>query len=119
MNGPWPAKQIATDVEAYLRTQALRYAIEPYPIHVMRWGLASTKNSHHFWHIDSDGFASYISLECGVKVFFLGTPKDFGSNFSYANFHDGNLFTTNFEPNLVNTDLWDLEYVVLNHDVDL
>lgn len=97
----------------------MRYAVEPYPAHVMRWGLAATKNAHHFWHIDSDGFGSYMFLECGLKVFFFGKPKDFGSNYSYASFQDGILFTTTFQPDVVNSNLWDFEYVVLDHDVDL
>lgn len=40
----------------------------PYPTGDMRWGLAGTANTITFVHIDCDGFATYIRVACGKKV---------------------------------------------------
>jgi hypothetical protein len=39
-----------------------------YPTGDMRWGLAGTANTVTFVHIDCDGFATYIKVVCGKKV---------------------------------------------------
>jgi len=40
----------------------------PYPTAHMRWGLAGTANTVTFLHIDSDGFATFLRIVCGKKI---------------------------------------------------
>ncbi len=39
-----------------------------YPIQHIRWGLAGTAKTMTFLHIDSDGFSTFLSVQCGLKV---------------------------------------------------
>ena len=40
----------------------------PYPTAHMRWGLAGTANTMTSFHIDSDGFSTFLWVICGKKV---------------------------------------------------
>lgn len=41
----------------------------------MRWGLAGTANAVTFLHIDSDGFATFVQVMCGKKVWGIYRPS--------------------------------------------
>ena len=42
----------------------------------MAWGLVARKGSYHKWHIDADGFATFLDIICGVKVWIVAKPAD-------------------------------------------
>lgn len=104
-----------------------------YPIEDMRWGLASTGDTEHDWHLDSDGFGSFVKIDTGKKLWHIATPKvsvketvDSGlgqavkarqtgeTTQSMDAFANIDLFTGNFAIDRVNSDLWDIEMVVLS-----
>jgi hypothetical protein len=47
-----------------------------YPVLDMRWGLAGTANAVTFFHIDSDGYATYLRVICGKKVWGIYRQPD-------------------------------------------
>ncbi|KAG6903880.1 hypothetical protein DXG01_014198, partial [Tephrocybe rancida] len=46
-----------------------------YPTSDMRWSLVSTGWTQHRWHEDSNGFATFIRVETGMKWWYMGKPK--------------------------------------------
>lgn len=84
----------------------------------MRWALAATKDAQHFWHIDSDGFATYIVPQCGKKLVFVGKPKNWTASRSYDSFADSNLFSE-IDVADPNSERWEAEYVILDDNVEL
>lgn len=84
----------------------------------MRWGLAATKDARHFWHIDSDGFASYFIPQCGKKVIFIGKSLDWATKRSYHPFANSNVFGE-IDLTKANSEFWDVEYVILDDDLEL
>jgi len=61
----------ATDVAAWDYLRGKPYCgnfTNQYPTAHMRWGLAGTANSVTFLHIDSDGFATFVRVVTGKKV---------------------------------------------------
>lgn len=54
------------------------------PLDHLRWSLAATKDAFHVWHIDSDGYGTFIKVVAGSKWWFVGRPKD-GLNFDIFN----------------------------------
>lgn len=113
-----PAPQLATDLEAFRRTRNMPFCVGNYPRHPMRWALAATKDARHFWHIDSDGFATYIMAQCGKKIVFVGKPRDWDMERSFAAFGDQDLFHE-FDTGNLNSEKWDVEYIILDDDVEL
>lgn len=117
---PAPPAALASDMEAHLRTQEMPFCVDPFPTHSFRWGLAATKDAHHFWHIDSDGLSTYVILKCGLKVWFSARPKTaMKENANYDAFADGSGYVAQFDVSSPNLDLWDVEYVILSPDVEL
>jgi len=61
----------ATDVVAWDYLRGKPYCgnfTNQYPIAHMRWGLAGTANAVTFIHIDSDGYATFVRVTTGMKV---------------------------------------------------
>jgi hypothetical protein len=46
----------------------------PYPTGHMRWGLAGTAHAVSMLHMDSDGFATFVQVMCGKKLWSLYRP---------------------------------------------
>ena len=68
----------ATDLVAWDYLRGKRLSSNPpthYPIEDVRWGLAATANSVSWLHIDSDGFATYVQVMCGKKVWGVYCPS--------------------------------------------
>lgn len=40
----------------------------------IRWGLAATAGAFHHWHIDSDGFGTFIDPIAGSKWWIVARP---------------------------------------------
>lgn len=41
----------------------------------MRWTLAGLGGSRSYWHIDSDGFGTFVDVVCGEKWWCIAKPK--------------------------------------------
>ena len=42
----------------------------------LRWNLAATKDSFHGWHIDSDGYGTFVNVISGSKWWIVARPKN-------------------------------------------
>ncbi len=47
----------------------------PVPFEHLHWGLADIKDSFHSWHIDSDGYGTFIDIMTGSKWWIVAHPK--------------------------------------------
>ena len=41
----------------------------------LRWNLAATKDAFHPWHLDSDGYGTFVNVMSGSKWWFVARPK--------------------------------------------
>ena len=41
----------------------------------LRWNLAATKDAFHPWHIDSDGYGTFVEVVAGSKWWIVACPK--------------------------------------------
>jgi hypothetical protein len=78
------------------------------PLADIRWGLAATKGAVHWWHIDSDGFATFIDVITGYKWWIVAREKNAAPRFGNVN-----LFSDNYELEEPNNDLWHVEAILL------
>lgn len=105
-----PPQSFASDVKAWTQTFKNSNKSYQYPTTSTRWGLAATSGAYHKWHIDTDGFGTYVDPKTGNKVWFVARPKDMGS---FSLFADRNLFYTDYTMESPNTHLWDIEFVFM------
>lgn len=42
----------------------------------LTWGLAATRGTNHTWHIDAEGFATYINVVAGTKLWIIARPAE-------------------------------------------
>ncbi|KAG6912872.1 hypothetical protein DXG01_011433, partial [Tephrocybe rancida] len=80
------------------------------PFMDLRWGLASTGDTTHNYHLDANGFASFVCVDTGAKLWILATPKKGREAEAFASIH---LFTGEYSPDRPNTELWDFEAILL------
>src|SRR5271168_1959482 len=74
----------------------------------IRWGLAATTGAVHWWHIDSDGFGTYLDVITGHKWWIVAKEKNKAPTFGSTT-----LFLGEYELEEPNTDLWDIEAILL------
>jgi hypothetical protein len=67
---------------------ACRGATKQYPTASLRWGLAATEGAFSTFHIDSDGFGTYVSCvnRNGSKWWVIAGPKDRSNLSAFASF---------------------------------
>lgn len=53
-----------------------------FPIRDVRWGLAGNTGAMHHWHIDSDGFGTFVEPLTGGKLWFVARPLENPDAFS-------------------------------------
>lgn len=82
---------------------------DQYPLSDMRWALASTGSAHHYWHIDSNGFGTFIKVETGIKLWLIARPK----SQNFEEFATVDIFTSRYVLHESNYDIWDVELIVL------
>ena len=41
----------------------------------LRWNLAATKDAFHPWHIDSDGYGTFVNVMAGSKWWIVARPR--------------------------------------------
>ncbi|KAG6877270.1 hypothetical protein C0993_008964 [Termitomyces sp. T159_Od127] len=82
-----------------------------YPENEMRWSRVATSWAHQKWHIDSDGFATFIQVEFGTLLYFIGNPKrNLPRNLLLGGI---DRFLGKFNPEQTNSDILDIEFVIL------
>jgi len=59
-----PTPKFSTDLVAWASTTTGT----PPPIGDIRWGLAATAGARTWFHIDSNGFNTFVDVKCGFKV---------------------------------------------------
>ncbi|KAF8881089.1 hypothetical protein BD779DRAFT_1675586 [Infundibulicybe gibba] len=89
----------------------------PLPADDIRWGLAATSGATHWFHIDSDGFGTFIDVQTGGKLWIVARPKPNKSNADFARIDLLN--SSNFDISKPNRDQWDLEAVFLQRGTRL
>lgn len=104
---------LSTDFAAFRMTEQLPAPVlDQYPIRDMRWGLAATKDASHRWHFDSDGFATWINVQSGAKLWVIATPPGPGCTPSEW-FGDITQFLEGWSPDDPSLERWSMEAVVL------
>jgi hypothetical protein len=95
---------------AWLRTLGNPFSYDSYPTDHSRWGLVAFNGALHYLHIDSDGFGTWVEVQCGLKLWVIVRPKDG----TVPSFTDIDGFLKDFgEGNSPNQDQWTCEAVVL------
>jgi hypothetical protein len=64
---PHPHLFVASELYAWVETQDNIGCEQEYPTASSRWGLAATAGAFSKWHIDCDGFATYVQTKVGAK----------------------------------------------------
>jgi hypothetical protein len=106
--GNEPPYGISSDREAFRCTldgQLCRKKVL-YPSTDMSWGLAGTSGAISYFHIDADGFMTWLVVKAGLKYWILANPRD--ASLSTYDFHP-----RDFDPNK-----WPIEAILL-HPGDL
>ena len=100
----------STDSVAWRATKGRRESAdgELPPLADIRWGLAATTGAVHWWHIDSDGFGTYLDVITGHKWWIIAKQKDKAPTFGSTT-----LFLGEYQLEEPNTDLWDIEAILL------
>jgi hypothetical protein len=78
-----------------------------YPVVEMVWGLAATVGAVSYFHIDANGFGTWIDVKTGSKYWILAKPK------KPLDFAAVSLFTDHYDQEDTNMHKWDLEAVLL------
>jgi hypothetical protein len=82
------------------------------PLAELRWGLAATSGAISWWHVDSDGFGSYIDTKAGAKWWIVARRQGRGHGFeSFGEVMK--FFNGSYEVEEPNDEVWDLEAVIL------
>ena len=74
----WDRCSYATDMVAWDYLHGNPHcgtATAPYPTGHVRWGLAGTAHTVSNFHIDSDGFATFVQIMCGKKLWAVYRPS--------------------------------------------
>lgn len=84
------------------------------PTDDIRWGLAATNGALHWFHIDSDGFGTYIDVQTGGKLWIVARPRlSLSDGRGYKDFARINLFLEDYDLATPASERWDLEAVFL------
>lgn len=100
----------STEIEAWQATKGRPDCDgeDSMPAPHLRWGLCATKGASHLWHIDSNGFGTFIDVKTGQKLWIMAHPKE-GRTFADITLFLGDDYQLE-EPN---EGLWDLEAILL------
>ncbi len=74
-----------------------------FPVSEMRWGLAATCGGRHWIHIDADGLATFIDLQCGGKWWIVLCPPEHLGKHGFASIRT---FLGGFDTNGVDQARW-------------
>jgi hypothetical protein len=109
-SAPHPPMSFVSDLAAFSATVDFLMCSRAisFPMASTRWGLAATSGGHHRWHIDCNGFCTYIDTQTGMKWWIVAKPKP-----GLMHFSDATLFTEEYDISAANLAKWDLEAVLL------
>ncbi|KIJ92390.1 hypothetical protein K443DRAFT_135302 [Laccaria amethystina LaAM-08-1] len=68
---------ISSDLTAWVAMENTAWcnsSCSPFPTRDVRWGLAGNTGAMHHWHIDSDGFGTFVEPLTGGKLWFAARP---------------------------------------------
>lgn len=84
--GVHEAGHLSTDIVAWDEAARVAKNVDKNAVHpteITRWGLCATAGASHTFHIDSDGFGTFVEVLAGVKIWVvLRTSKDSVADFS-------------------------------------
>lgn len=108
-SAPHPPTTIASDLVAFAATLDLPFCGRTigFPVLSTRWGIAATRDAHHLWHLDCDGFGTYIDTQAGAKWWVVASPKE-GYTFSSVK-----QFWLDYTLTGANKKKWSLEAILL------
>ncbi|KDR74684.1 hypothetical protein GALMADRAFT_70212, partial [Galerina marginata CBS 339.88] len=90
-----------------MSTEGLSYCKnEDLPSDHLRWALAATEGAFHPWHIDNVGAGTFIGVQQGAKLIFIGIPRTKDSAAL-------NLFLEDFIVDQPGKEKWDIEAILL------
>jgi hypothetical protein len=79
----------------------------------MRWGLAAMAHAYHTFHLDCDGFATYVKVQTGAKWWIVACPKE---GISLA---DTTLFTSDYQIDKTDMKRYNYEAILLGPGMEL
>ena len=82
------------------------------PLADFRWGLAATAGALSWWHLDSNGFGTYVDTKAGLKWWIVARRKGDRHNFETISAVD-TFCDKRYEVKEPNEEIWDLEVVIL------
>lgn len=85
---------------------------KPPPLGDFRWGLAATTGALSWWHIDSNGFGTYVDTKAGLKWWIVARRKGHAHRFETIS-EMGTFCDKGYEVDEPNAEKWDLEAVIL------
>lgn len=96
---------MSSEVEAWRSTQGELFCPPEvqFPVGDIRWGLAATKGARHWIHIDSDGFGTYLDVQCGGKWWITFNPPATKDKMAFADIFQ---FLDGFDTNAENDSYW-------------
>lgn len=100
---------ISTDSEAWNSTKGMSNcpADQTPPTGDLRWGLAATAGALSWWHIDSNGYGTYLDPKAGSKLIIMA--RRFFEEFSLESFSHIDLYLGKWRLDEPHEDRWDLE----------
>ncbi|KAK2464090.1 hypothetical protein APHAL10511_003892 [Amanita phalloides] len=78
------------------------------PNYDIRWGLAATAGAISYWHVDANGFGTYIDVQTGKKWWVIAREKRGEQSFASKNQY------STFDPQEINSNLWEVHAVMLS-----
>jgi len=107
---PHPPTTISSDLVAFTATLDLPFCRRTigFPVSSCRWGIAATQDAHHLWHLDCNGFATYIDTQAGAKWWVVAHPKEGRDSLSNIN-----TFSGGYDLSGANDEKWFLEAILL------
>ena len=77
------------------------------PLTDIRWGLAATAGAVTNWHLDTNGFCTYIDVQEGAKWWVVAQERKGGPSFASRDLYN------KFNPQDANLDLWEVHAIYL------
>lgn len=103
-----PDLQLSTDTVAWVQTRHRPLCQDTEkPLKEIRWALAATAHAQTYWHLDANGFGTYIDVQTGAKWWVVAKEKEDGPAFGST------MLYRDFDPQEVNSKLWEVHAVIL------
>ena len=103
-----PDECLSSDTVASIQTMHLPLCRKygEIPRKDIRSGLAATKGAITNWHIDNNGFGTYVQVQTGKKWWVVAKEKE-------ENPFSGKRIYSEFDPQVANSHLWEVHAIML------